>query len=61
MPAHSHRTGGFPNYSRFCWRNGGCDPFLDEGSHENQTTTKSCNEIHNNMPLYFVLAYIMRL
>jgi microcystin-dependent protein len=61
MPAHSHKTGDIPKYGTFCWKDGGCDPYWSKNSIIKESTTTGNNEDHNNMPPYFVLAYIMKL
>lgn len=61
MHAHSHKTGYIPKYSTFCWKNGGCDPWWSIDSRIKETDPSGSNQPHNNMPPFFVLAYIIKL
>ena len=60
IPSHTHGILG----NNACFKNGGCDnrKSMDTNNPEPQgTTATGGGQPHNNMPPYFVLAYIMKL
>ena len=60
IPSHSHGILG----NHACFKNGGCDnrKSMDTNNPEPQgTTATGGGQPHNNMPPYYVLAYIMKL
>lgn len=56
MPAHTHDTIE-SDYNRHCGDSSGCAG----GAAQRQSTSTGGGKPHNNMPPYFVLAYIMKL